>query len=494
MRFPSILTLPTHSSVDVTPPRRPHDWVWLIASIGVVWGLFSPQPILLSASWITLPILFHLLWVDRYPPVLLAASLLLWFKGSLQGFYYAGYQGKSLAEVGGAGLIKATWLILTTVVVLAVGVRLALLSLRSLRPDWDRPELSAYSPRRLFYLHVGAFFVAQLILEVGVPGAFYQFVLPLTYLRWVFFFILAYFIFSERCGYKYFVGILVFEIVFGLAGFFSGFKEFIFPLSAAMLAGIKRFRLDHAVAASTVAIILLGLGMFWTAIKPEYRNFLNQDTRSQVVLVPVQDRLGKVLDLAETVDSDELSDTIEPLVERVGYISLFAETISYVPTHKDHQNGKLWKQAIQHVIMPRVLFPSKPVIDDTETMQTYTPGGTGRAGASISLGYIAESYIDFGPFGMFVPIFLVGLGSGLIFRFLLTRTRFPLLGSGFATAILVFTLSGQPATPKLLGGIVTNFVVLTLVMEVGLPYFVDWMQEDASAPAQSSTSQTVPST
>jgi peptidoglycan/LPS O-acetylase OafA/YrhL len=37
-------------------------------------------------------------------------------------------------------------------------------------------------------------------------------------------------------------------------------------------------------------------------------------------------------------------------------------------------------------------------------------------GNSMGIGYCAESYVDFGPIGMFLPVFLLGVYYGLIYR------------------------------------------------------------------------------
>ena len=45
-------------------------------------------------------------------------------------------------------------------------------------------------------------------------------------------------------------------------------------------------------------------------------------------------------------------------------------------------------------------------------------------GTSIGIGYMAESYIDFGPIYMFVPILLLGVFYGLIYRYFIARKDF----------------------------------------------------------------------
>src|SRR5437762_6433467 len=72
---------------------------------------------------------------------------------------------------------------------------------------------------------------------------------------------------------------------------------------------------------------------------------------------------------------------------------------------------------------PRLFFPDKPyIISDSEMVRKYS--GVMVAGeeknTDIAFGYAAESYIDFGVPGMFVPMFLwslfIGAACQLVFR------------------------------------------------------------------------------
>ena len=70
---------------------------------------------------------------------------------------------------------------------------------------------------------------------------------------------------------------------------------------------------------------------------------------------------------------------------------------------------------------------------------------------------MTECYVDFGEVGMFVPIFLIGLALGLIYRFFLRRTALPLLGMGvlagaFAIQFYQLEMSGM----KLFGSMVVH--------------------------------------
>ena len=119
-----------------------------------------------------------------------------------------------------------------------------------------------------------------------------------------------------------------------------------------------------------------------------------------------------------------------------------------------------------HVLTPRFLFPDKPALDDSERTRLYTGvqvAGT-ETGTSIGIGYVGESYVDYGPVGMFAPIFLLGLFYGLINRFFLTRTKYKILGAALAVSVLIFNAYEiETSNIKLVGGVVSVALVSVVI-------------------------------
>jgi hypothetical protein len=86
---------------------------------------------------------------------------------------------------------------------------------------------------------------------------------------------------------------------------------------------------------------------------------------------------------------------------------------------------------------------------------------------SIGIGYVGESYIDFGPFGMFIPIFLLGAFYGLVYRLLVTKTRYKLLGSSIAVAVLIFNAYAiETSNTKLFGSVLGVTIVSAIFYKV----------------------------
>jgi len=88
------------------------------------------------------------------------------------------------------------------------------------------------------------------------------------------------------------------------------------------------------------------------------------------------------------------------------------------------------------------------------------------------MGYMAESYIDFGMVGMFVPIFLCGLLWGLMYRYFMRKVPYRIIAYGMVTALLVNANQFEMHSVKLLGGMLMNFLVFAAVVKFILPKYI----------------------
>jgi hypothetical protein len=230
---------------------------------------------------------------------------------------------------------------------------------------------------------------------------------------------------------------------------------------------------------ASAAVVLVLLASTWTAIKSDYRAFLNQGFQTQEVLVPVEERVGKLQDLVAGFDVQQLAEGFETMIMRVSYVQFFALTIKNVPEHLPYEDGALWGGALKHVVTPRLLFPNKPAIDDSERTSYYTGVTVAGAeqGTSIGIGYFGESYIDFGPVLMFVPILLLGVAYGLIYRFFVLRAQYKILGGAIATSIMVFSGSLiETSNIKIVGGGVTVLFVMSVFYVTLAPAMMRWLR------------------
>jgi hypothetical protein len=189
--------------------------------------------------------------------------------------------------------------------------------------------------------------------------------------------------------------------------------------------------------------------------------------------------MASLADRVSGLDGADIAHAVEETSYRVEYVDYFALALAYVPAVRPHTDGEQWLAAVRHILLPRLFFPEKPVLpSDSELTMRYTGWNLGgvTGGTSISLGYVAESYIDFGRTGMWLPIFLLGLLWGGMYRYFVS-SKWPVVGYGFALAGLLSATYYETAAVKQLGGTVSEFIVLAFVLRFTVPRLLQWLTE-----------------
>jgi hypothetical protein len=184
-------------------------------------------------------------------------------------------------------------------------------------------------------------------------------------------------------------------------------------------------------------------------------------------VVSVPERISWLAGAIFEVNQDSFSDGLEDGLKRLGYVEYFGHSLHAVPTMIPHTHGKLWKEAVLHPLMPRLIFPNKPAINDSDRTNAYTGQrvADNEQGTSISIGYIGESYIDFGLWGMFPVIFLWGWLVGWCFQFLRQHAPHPLLGTVLASCLLMSTVMMlESSNIKMTGSLMAGFLVSAVLV------------------------------
>jgi hypothetical protein len=127
--------------------------------------------------------------------------------------------------------------------------------------------------------------------------------------------------------------------------------------------------------------------------------------------------------------------------------------------------------------MPRILFSDKSVIDDSERTNLYTGGAAGNyEGTSISLGWVAETYVDFGEYFMMGGISLIGYFYGRIFRWCLDGSGAnALLGFALGSAVLLPVASLDNSFTKTFGGLVVSLLIVWMIVKFAVPRWCPWL-------------------
>lgn len=458
---------------------------YLLFLVAMLFGAATSNPLLTPAAIAVLLLLVRLLRRPGETPVLLFAVGMQWLQ-VVAKILEADYEGVAVNELGHSVMMtSAIWLGLAGVAVLAIGMHVAL---RTVKPPQSRvvdAGLRSLSLDRLF-----AVYVAMLV--IGLTAERLAWVLPAVgeilhavgELRWAFYFLLGFAALRLRRRTTYFLIATAIEFLLGI-GYFSSFKTVLFMAIIAALASGRRPNLRSFTVTAVAASAALFFALAWQAVKDDYRRYLNQGMHQQVVLVSPEEQVATFTTLMGGVNSQELEGSVQSLLNRLSYVDLFADVLDNVPARLPHEHGVLLWKAILHVLTPRILFPNKPVLasDSEETM--YFTGrvlASDAQGTSISLGYMVEQYIDFGRFGMFVSIFLIGVCWGAMQRYCLSRPTAAAFDIAFASALMLFVDQFEMAEIKLVGGMLMRFIVFALFMRYALPALVGWVQASRLSP------------
>ena len=451
----------------------PANWIVMIVFIAAL-SLFSMNAYLTFAALVCLPLFASSLWRIGEPPILFFAVSFQWLQASAK-IFDANIRGLTLQDYYvGWRIDDAIWLNLIGLVVLSIGTRVSLRHFdRDKSIDLAR-EVASMSIQKIWYAYL-AFVLFSLLAQnyIWIFPRLSQIMLALLNFKWVLFFLLAMVVLGQRQKLQWLLLAILIELLIGFTGFFAGFKQVFFVLVLVYLTYIKVYT-KKVILLSLLAVIVLGYMMvIWSAVKTEYRDYVNLGTGKQRVLVNVEERLDKIVELYTSVDAEMFYTGIESLAKRVAYVDYFARVLERVPGNVPHEEGKLWGSAIGHVIQPRLFFPDKSVLlSDTVFTEKYTGYQLIRQGGrdtTVPLGYMTESYIDFGPVYMYVPIFLIGFLWGLMYRYFLGTSTEVVFGYGIAVAVLINANQLEISATKLVGAILMGFIAMALLQKLFVP-------------------------
>ena len=452
--------------------------LFVLSGMAVLFLLFGLRlhPGVGIASLVTFTVILTLFWRPGEPLVLIYVFLFQWLESSI-GIFYANIHDLPLDDARQF----ATLLLLIGLLVQAIGVRLGTGPLRGQYRGLAERQLLGISQRTWFRLYLAALVIAATarVLATLLPGLS-QPLLVLPFLKWAAFVIFTFATFYRKDSNRsLWFGVFLFELAFSLGDYFSSFKfVFVFTFLGVALAQI-RFSTGRKVALAIIFAMAILFASIWSGIKGEYRHFVSGGQQEQIVTVEYGERLAKLGELVSEMDRNDVANGFDVLVRRVEYTEYFADVTAVVPEFISHTLGELWIDAFTRPLMPRLFFPDKPVIDESELTSTYTGRDVAgfQQGTQISIGYIAEAYIDFGPYGMMPLMFMLGLVQGWVYRWLLRGERLRgVLGIGLACAVFVMSCGSiGMSSAKLVGSFVVSLLVVWLFVRLLLPTLRVWI-------------------
>jgi hypothetical protein len=447
--------------------------------------LISPDPLLMFVSGLVLFITFILMWRVNEPKHLLVNLVLNWMVVALLLPFGAIFQKplSALTLYKSDTIVYATWLAVFSQIIYLIGIYLPIRNLVVSKMDRLQILLSRYDGKKLFSTYILYSFVSAILTPLFLRISGGQMLMGLVYFKWVFLTFLIIHTSVIPSNTKYVLLFVILEILLSFSGFWASFKDYILVALGAFFTLNRKVSVKAIFATLLTASITFFIFVVWSASKGKYRMYLTGGERSQTVVQTDQFKnISKLLEIvSEDFSADNFSESFErgrdALVYRISYVEYFALALKQVPTFLPHENGQLLKDALEHVLKPRILFPDKKLIYDSDLTSKYTGiSFAGRdQGVSFSLGYVPEAYIDFGPVYMFIPIFFFGLLFGWMYKSLILKGYNIVWGICYSAPLFQYLWMFPVPGTKLLGWSITYFVNFYLINRYLVKYLDRWL-------------------
>ena len=380
-------------------------------------------------------------------------------------------------------IVYATWLAVISQVFYLFGIYMPIRNLVVTRMERLQILLSRYDGKKLFSTYIIYSFISAILNPFFLSFSGGQMLMGFVYFKWVFLTFLIVHTSVIPTNTKYVLLFVILEILLSFSGFWSSFKDYILVALGAFFTLNRKVSAKAILATLLTASITFYIFVVWSASKGRYRMYLTGGERSQVVVQ--NDQFKNISTLwsivSEDFSAEKFAESFErgrdALVYRISYVEYFALALKQVPTFLPHENGQLLQDALNHVLKPRILFPDKKLIYDSEITSKYT-GITfaGRdEGTSFSLGAVAEAYIDFGAIYMFIPIFFFGLLFGWMYKTLMIKGYNIVWGICYSAPLFQYLWMFPVPGTKLLGWSITYFVNFYLINRYLVKYLDTWL-------------------
>lgn len=456
-----------------------------LAVANVLVAPFAPDPLAYGGGAFVPFVLMSIIGRPTMPKAIVFFLLWQWgqvFARAIQSVL----DGESMgASIDGADLLYAYWYAMASLTMLAVAMRLVLGNLRAptfseyhSHERWRPPDLVT-----VYFAAIAASVVFTLLgRSVGGLDQPFQ---AAAQVKVVALFLLCTYVFTTGRGRGALIAVIAVEILVGFTGFLADFRAvFIYVAVAALAARVKWSGATTAAALAWLAVLLI-LALFWTSVKAEYRDYVTgTDETTQQIKIPLEERVAYLGDKALNIGNTKWGDTAYLLLTRFAYIDIFGQVIGVDRGTHEPIATRQWKDALAHVFQPRFLFPDKPILSDSEVfirLARSDPMEQIRLGTSISVGYMAENYVDLGFPGMLAGVFAFGLVFALVVRYFMTRPLPWMLREAMIMG-LAYNTAGtgiEVSLPKILGATVMFFLVWSLMAKFALPIAMRWLDRRA---------------
>lgn len=466
--------------------------VGLLAVLCLIIAPFSPDPVAFAVGGAVPWLCLRILYTRAMPAALLYLFIWQWLQIFARVVQSWVDDQTLTASLSGPNVVRAYWYMMASLVVLAIVFRLVLTNMKSPASEQRAAHLR-WSVRQLAILYGLGFFVSSAAAVLG-RGGLAQPAETLAQIKVVALFMLFVHVMSSGRGGAIMLAVVLFEIAAGFTGFLSDFRSvFIFLAIAAVTARI-RLRFTTGLLAVCAVAALTMLALFWTWVKSDYREYASKSSDSQAIVVPLSDRLAYLGDKVLSVGDIDLGHTSYLLLIRFAYVDIFASVIDVQEVSTEPVAMRQWKEALEHVFKPRMFFPDKPDLSDTEVYVRLT----GRllfdeiaAGTSISVGYMGENFADLGFPAMLLGIAALGLGLALCVRVLMSFNLPLAMREGIIMAF-AFSMARdgvEVSLPKMIGAALMFMIIFLPTIKFVVPRVILWLDGPARGAARGRSPQ-----
>lgn len=446
----------------------------VVSCIGVA---FLHNGVYVLCCLVTLYIIVFSLWKRNRPGIIVFAFLMQWAQVAAYVIWMNvnNWNINQLSRHADLAVLTSCVGLVIMACIVAQGVKF--LPIPTKAEFYSQAKL--INEKKVFVLYlISTLFLGSIGFVLGNTSGFAQLILTMATFKWVFFLLYGYVAWINKKNRILLVVIILFEFFTALYSYFSSFKEVILIsiIMALTFMGTINFR---QVAYTIIVVLIVGfLLLTWTAIKGDYRNYLNQGKRKQVVEVSRSEAFNKIQDQVSNLTWDNYVFAIGMFLYRVQYVLHLAKTMDRVPEVLPFEYGQLWWANISYVLVPRILNPDKPIFEATKKTNKYTGmhySGL-KQGASFSLGYFADSYIDFGYLGMFIPLSFIALFIVMIYYRIFKFTKINILIRYALINVGLFDFTAFEADGLFLfGRLLLMFLVFWFLCKAVFPPLQRWL-------------------
>ncbi len=436
------------------------------AAAGVLVAV-ATSSVLSGTAVFALAVMVGLTWrVDEIPVMPFVLSY-QWLQVSA-GYFYHQATGHFPGEYQPGDLDLAVFLSLAGLLLIALAVRLV--ARATARPHDVHQQWTVHNLRGLFLLVIGLYSI-NYVTTLSFGGGSLSVILDrLVQLRQVPLILLWIEVLRQGRHRSYLWLSLAWVFIPQLGSYFSDFKTPLLLLLIVSAFFWEPWNVDHRkITAAGLARVggavaaALFLAMLWQGgVKQDIRKAYDDDAVGANPFDRIQLFVERAGDALPGVQN-ETRDVVEGLVSRVSYVTFFSRVLEHVPAREPHADGELLQMALSNAFMPRFLFPSKGALpSDSYYTRRFAGVLVMEDNTSISIGYLAEFYADWGFAGMFLSVFAYGLLMG--FAIWLLRTHAPSFLSN--PAIVCTMLVVLPFEHQFVKGLASLLMAVILALVV----------------------------